>query len=106
MLKKILLVLFVLSVCYHQPVFAGASLASDVKVLSKDEVAKLTDEQLINQYIDVVVEIEAKNAFYRTSGMVPKDYAEYKSLVRFRITLVMEIHNRNLETPSIESRPL
>ncbi len=104
MVKKFLLALLMLSVCYVQPLCAGSSLDSDVKILTKDEVAKLTDEQLITQYVDVVVELEAKNTFYRTSGMVPKDFAEHKSLIRYRINLVMEIHNRNLETPSIESR--
>ncbi len=104
MLKRILLALLVLGACYHQPVYAGSSLDSQIKVLTKDEVAKLTDDELIAQYVDVVVELEAKNTFYRTSGMVPRDFAEHKSLIRYRITLVMEIHNRNLETPSIESR--
>lgn len=104
MMKNILLAVLLLGVCMPQSALAVSSYASDVKVLKKEEIVKLTDDELLEQYINVIVELEAKNTFYRTSGMVPKDYAEYKSLIRYRIGLVMETHNRNLEIPSIESK--
>ena len=79
------------------PVFADFK--SDVTVLEKPEIAKLSDEKLVDGYEDVLVEIEAIKTFHTTSGFTPKQYDEYRNLLKYRLRLLMEIHNRSLEIP-------
>jgi hypothetical protein len=81
---------------------AMASFSSDVVVIDKKEIAKLTDDQLMDQYLNTVVEVEANKAFHSTSGFSPQDYKDYKALIKFRLLLLMEIHSRNLEIPQFD----
>ena len=81
------------------PVFA---FTSALKTLDKKEIAKLTDEQLTDDYLDAVVELEASRAFHATSGFSVKEYDAYKDLIKYRLLLLMEIHSRNLEMPQFE----
>ena len=53
-------------------------------------------------FIDVLVEMEASKTFHTTSGFTPKEYTAYKNLLRYRIQLLMEIHKRGLEAPSLD----
>lgn len=78
---------------------ALADFPSDVNILDKKAVAKLTDDQLIDAYENTVVEIEASRTFHVTSGFSPKEYKEFKALLKFRLLLLVEIHSRNLEIP-------
>ena len=80
----------------------AASIEPEVRILDKKEIAQLVDEQLINTYMDVVVEIEASKSFHTTSGFSPRDYKTYKGLLKFRLHLIMEIHSRNLELPRFD----
>ena len=75
---------------------------SEVKILTQDEIVKLTDQGLIDAYIDVSVEIEASKSFHATSGFMPKEYRTFKELLRYRILLVHEIKKRKLELPSTQ----
>ncbi len=72
---------------------------SQIKILSKAEIAALPDDALTQTYIDAVVETEAKNAFHKTSGFTPRGYQEYKDLVRFRVELRAELDKRKLYIP-------
>jgi len=76
-----------------------AEFPSDVTILDKPAIIKLTDDQLIDTYENTIVEIEANRSFHATSGFSPKEYKNYKALLKFRLLLLIEIHSRNLELP-------
>ena len=76
-----------------------AEYPTDVAVLDRPAIVKLTDEQLIDTYENTIVEIEANRSFHATSGFSPKEYKDYKALLKFRLLLLIEIHSRNLELP-------
>ncbi|MBP6343482.1 MAG: hypothetical protein KA403_06080 [Candidatus Omnitrophica bacterium] len=73
----------------------------DIAILEQVDIVKLTDPQLIDTYIDVIVEMEASKTFHTTSGFTPKEYTAYKNLLRYRIRLLMEIQKRGLEAPKL-----
>ncbi len=76
-----------------------AEYPSDVAILDKAVIIKLSDDELIDAYENTVVEIEADRSFHATSGFSPKEYKDYKALLKFRLLLLVEIHNRNLDLP-------
>ncbi|MDE2028870.1 MAG: hypothetical protein KGK03_04615 [Candidatus Omnitrophica bacterium] len=79
--------------------FVRADFPSDVTILDKPAITKLTDDQLIDAYENTVVELDASKLFHTTSGFSPKEYKDYKALLKYRLQLLVEIHNRNLEIP-------
>ena len=81
---------------------AMAAFSSDVTILEKSEIVKLTDAQLTDTYINTLVEIEANRAFHATSGFSSREFKEFKELLKYRIMLLMEIHSRNLEVPQFD----
>ena len=85
-------------VCFLTPL-SMAEYPSDVTVLDKPAIVKLSDDQLIDAYEDTLVEIEASRTFHSTSGFSPKEYKDFKALLKFRLMLLVEIHSRNLELP-------
>lgn len=92
-----------LLVIFFSPVFSQPVSAYDmaeVVILEQPDIEKLTETQLIDTYIDVIVELEAARAFYTTSGFKPKEYNAYKNLLRYRIRLQMEMQKRGMEAPS------
>ena len=95
-LVAILLVLFAPAVSL--PVSAYDM--DEVVILEQTDIEKLTETQLMDKYIDIIVELEAARAFYTTSGFKPKEYTSYKNLLRYRIRLQMEMHKRGMEAPS------
>ena len=76
-----------------------AEFASDVTILDKKDISKLSDEQLIDAYMNTLVEIEADRSFHTTSGFSAKEYKDFKDLLKYRLMLLVEIHSRNLELP-------
>ena len=76
-----------------------AAYISELQTLDKTGISKLTDEQLIDAYLDVLVEMEATKTFHTTSGFTPKQYQSYKDILKYRLNLIMEIHRRNLDLP-------
>lgn len=76
-----------------------AEFPSDVAILDKPAIVKLSDDQLIDTYENTLVEIEADRSFHTTSGFSPKEYKDYKALLKFRLLLLVEIHSRHLELP-------
>ena len=78
---------------------ARAEYPSDVIVLDKASIAKLTDDELVDTYENTLVEIDASRLFHATSGFSPKEYEDFKALLKFRLLLLVEIHSRNLELP-------
>ena len=96
MYKK--LVLVIVMVLFLTPL-CRAEYPSDVVILEKPAIAKLTDDQLIDTYENTIVEIQADTSFHATSGFSPKEYKDYKAMLKFRLLLLVEIHARNLELP-------
>ena len=96
MLKKYALAMVM--VLFLTPL-ALAEYPSDVIILDKPAIIKLSDEQLVDAYENTIVEIEANRSFHATSGFSPKEYKDYKALLKFRLMLLVEIHSRNLEIP-------
>lgn len=80
---------------------AAMAYMDDITILESAEIVKLTDQKLIDTYIDVIVEMEASKAFHTTSGFTPKEYTAYKNLLRYRIQLLMEINKRGIEPPKL-----
>ncbi len=76
-----------------------AAYPSEVTILDKSAIVKLSDDQLIDTYENTLVEIEADRSFHTTSGFSPKEYKDYKTLLKFRFLLLIEIHSRHLELP-------
>ena len=99
MLKKALVVLMLIT---FLPVLSVFALTSDVGILPKEEIIKLSDEKLTDAYMDTVVEIEAIKSFHSTSGYTPKQYTEFKEFLKYKIMLLMEMHSRNLDIPQME----
>ncbi len=76
-----------------------AEYPSDVTILDKSAIVRLSDDQLIDTYENTLVELDASKSFHTTSGFSPKEYKDYKALLKFRLLLIVEIHSRNLEIP-------
>lgn len=99
-MKKITALLLVLLI-FAAP---AAAFMYEITVLSGDQIAALSDDALLNTYIDVLVEFEAAKTFHQTSGFTPKDYAKHKGLLRYKIDLMSEIKKRKLEVPRVEDQ--
>jgi len=81
----------------------GQAFLTDVPMLEKSAIASLTDEQLIDKYIDVMIELEASQTFHETAGFNnANEYKKYKALLRYRTDLFLEIKKRELEVPQIK----
>ena len=76
-----------------------AAFPSDVAILDKPSIVKLSDDELIDIYENTLVEIQANQSFHATSGFSPKEYKDYKALLKFRLLLLVEIHRRHLDLP-------
>ncbi len=72
-----------------------------IPVMDKSAIDQLSDEELMNKYIDVEIELEAATTFYSRAGLSSKDYDLYKKVLRFRTDLLLEIQQRKLEIPQI-----
>ena len=79
-----------------------AAYTSDLKVLEKKEIVKLTDEQLTDVYMNTLVDVEARKDFFNHFGLAGKDLDDYRAVMKYRLLLLMEIHSRNLDIPQFE----
>ncbi len=79
---------------------SDASFLYRVQILDKETVMKLSDEDLMKNYVDMLVEFEATRIFYARSGFgSTKEYDKFRELIRYRINLLWEIENRKLPLP-------
>jgi hypothetical protein len=81
---------------------AWAAYTSTLVVLDKKDISKLTDEQLLNTYMDTVVDVTARKDFFWHFGLAGKDLDDYKTVMKYRLLLLMEIHSRNLDIPQFD----
>ena len=74
----------------------------NVNVLTKASIENISDEALIDAYIDVMIELEAAQVFHQTSGFgKANEYENFKKILRFRTDLIMEMKKREMEIPLI-----
>jgi hypothetical protein len=99
MIKRMLLTLCLAFGLFSTHVAFAMFPSDDLKVLGKKEIIALTDDQLTDNYVDVLVELEAVKAFHTTSGFTPTEYNNYQGILKYRLLLLMEIHKRKLELP-------
>jgi hypothetical protein len=78
------------------------ALPIEITILPKEEIVKLSDQQLIDIYVDVLVELETAKTFYSRSGFQPKEIKIFKDLVRYRVLIIMEMYKRKIEFPKTE----
>lgn len=84
-------------------VFSTQALAflPEIVQVSKEELKKYSDEELVVVYIDTLVERKAREAFHGKAGFSPKEYQSYKDLLMLIIRLRREIETRKLDVPPI-----
>jgi hypothetical protein len=93
-----------LSVCLA-PTNSSAYL-SNIQVLEKKDIVKLSDDSLTATYLDLIIEIEAIVASHMVVIYMPKEYQQYKDFLRYRYELKSELQHRQLEIPTIkDERP-
>ena len=73
----------------------------EIQILEAGDMAALSDQKLLDVYMDAAVEIEASKAFHSTSGFSPKQYKQYKALLKYRLRLLMELQHRKLDVPPV-----
>lgn len=73
--------------------------SEDIKALEAKDIVTLSDDKLIEAYIEVLAELEASRMFHTTSGFTPKEYKQYKETIKYRLGLLFEIYRRKIELP-------
>jgi hypothetical protein len=97
-IRKAVISIFLALVCIL-PVVSYAVLADKTEVPAVTDLKLLSDEALIETYIDTMAEMETSKAFHTTSGFTPKEYKKYKDLVKYRLQLLFEIDRRKISLP-------
>ena|SRR3989338_1580227 len=101
-----LLKIIILLTAIFIPVTQSFAFLYEVQVLDREKIGKLSDAVLLDTYIDTVVEIQASQDFHRTAGFTPKEYKQYKELLRYRINLIQEIKKRKLDLPLTDAQDM
>ena len=99
MIKMLRFMALSLVMCFAFTTFAGAALLEEVTPLAKKQIDALTDDQLLDSYVNTLVDMDAVKMFHSTSGFTPKEYQNYKDLLKNRLLLLFEIHKRKLGLP-------
>jgi len=74
----------------------------EIPILSKEEISKLSDKEIIDVYMEVKIEEIASSEFHKGAGFSnAKEYNKRKALLRFIIDLRMEMDSRELGVPPI-----
>ncbi|VAX35899.1 hypothetical protein MNBD_UNCLBAC01-1113 [hydrothermal vent metagenome] len=90
-MKKIIVLLSIFVVLSTQ----AMAFLYEIPVLTKAEIVKLSDEDLVETYIEVKIEEKASKEFHRAAGFSSaKDYNKRKNLLRFLFELRLEMSKR------------
>jgi len=91
-MKKIVLTLSLLMMLTTQ---ALAGFLYTIPILSREEIQKLSDDELIEIYIEARIEEKASEEFHRAAGFnSAKEYNARKKLLRFVFELRREMARR------------
>ena len=74
----------------------------EIKDMTKEELAKLSKDDLIDFYKNVLIEKQANETFHGKAGFSAKEYESYKVLLALVIKIREEMANRDLEPPPID----
>ena len=99
---KLFLIVFYAVMFLNLSAFSAKAFLFDTPILEKGDISKLSDEKLIETYIDVVVEVTALKTFYSKGGLTPREYNNFKNILRYKIALIQEITKRGLDIPKTE----
>lgn len=104
LIRRGCLAVAVLAVMTVMPVsaFGQQSLLFSTPVKSLEEIRKMSDQELIDTFIDVMVDIEASTVFSQAAGFTKKDFDQYKRLLKYRVYLIQEFQRRKLPIPKIQ----
>ena len=85
-------------------VMAGSFLYNDIKILAKEDIQKLSDDVLMETYIEARIEEEASAEFHRSAGFSSeKEYDQRKKLLRYIFDLRREMSARkSIDTESVD----
>lgn len=73
----------------------------EIENVTKEEIKKYSDEELVTAYVDAVIERRAREAFHGKAGFAPKEYQSFKDLLLLIVHLRQEIQRRGIEVPPI-----
>ena len=99
-MKKIIILLSIFVVFSTQ----AMAFLYEIQVFTKEEIAKLSDKDLVETYIDAKIEEKASKEFHRAAGFSSaKDYNKRKDLLRFLFELRLEMSKRGqIEAGSLD----
>lgn len=83
--------------------FSSFGFVYDMKMLTKEEIKKLKDEELPEVFTDVIIEKISAEAFHSKAGFAPKEFEDYRDLLRFIVELRKEFEFRKIDVPPVES---
>jgi len=100
MMKKIIIALSLLAVISTQ----AFAFLYEMPMLTKEEVQKLSDEDLVEKYIEAKIEAKASQEFHQAAGFNSgKEYENRKKLLRYLFELRRELSIREkIEAGSLD----
>ena len=98
-MKKFILTLLLLVML----VVPAAAFLYDIKMMTRDEIKALTDQQLMDAYIEAMIEDQTSREFHEAAGFnSAKEYNKRKDLLRYIIFLRKELVERDMDMKRIE----
>jgi len=80
----------------------AAAFLYEIPTLTKEDIKKLTDAELVTKYIEVKIELDASRTFHGQAGFTPKEYNRHKDLLNLIVVLRLEMQLREMEVPPID----
>ena len=74
----------------------------EVKILTDDEIHQMLKEELMQVYIDAMIERRASETFHGRAGFSPKEYESFKELLSLIVRLRQEMSHRGMDVPPVE----
>ncbi len=73
------------------------------RILDKSSISRLNNEELIDYYIELMVDLDMSNAIFRDrQGTNPSDLMKRRGLFEARAYVILEMEKRKIEVPPIE----
>jgi hypothetical protein len=78
---------------------SSAGFIYETQIKNSEEIVALADQDLLDAYVDLLIDLEASTIFSRTAGFNQQDFFKFKKLIRYRVDLRKEILKRKLKVP-------
>ena len=82
--------------------YTASAFPFTIAPLSASAVSELSNEKLIQAYIDAAIEVETVGKFYENAGFTPKELGRYRDLLYYRTSLITELNRRGIPIPQIK----